>query len=32
LKDYATNEALRAAMKGYTDLYATGYRELLQTA
>jgi hypothetical protein len=32
LKDYATNEALRAAMKGYTDLYSSGYRELLQTA
>lgn len=32
LKDYATNETLRAAMKGYTDLYLTGHRELLQTA
>ena len=32
LKDYATNEALRAAMKGYTDLWMTGSRELLQTA
>ena len=32
LKDYATNEALRTAMKGYTDLYLTGHRELLQTA
>lgn len=32
LKIYATNEALRAALKGYTDLYITGSRELLQTA
>jgi hypothetical protein len=32
LKDYATNEAMHAAMKGYTDLYMTAYRELLQTA
>jgi hypothetical protein len=32
LKDYATNETLRAAMKGYTDLYRSGHRELLQTA
>lgn len=31
MKDYATNETLRAAMKGYTDLYLTGHRELLQT-
>ncbi|HKV76416.1 MAG TPA: hypothetical protein VJN95_17990 [Gemmatimonadales bacterium] len=32
MKDYATNEALKAAMKGYTDLWITGSRELLQTA
>jgi hypothetical protein len=32
LKDYSTNETLRAAMKGYTDLYLSGHRELLQTA
>ena len=31
MKDYATNETLRTAMKGYTDLYLTGHRELLQT-
>jgi hypothetical protein len=32
MKDYATNESLRAAMKGYTELWGTGSRELLQTA
>ncbi len=32
LKDYATNEAFRAKMKGYTDLWATGSREILQIA
>jgi hypothetical protein len=32
MKEYATNEAFRAAMKGSTDLYLTGTRELLQTA
>ena len=32
MKEYATNEAMRSAMKGYTDLYITAYRELLQTA
>ena len=31
MKEYATNESFRAAMKGYTDLYVTGSRELLQT-
>lgn len=31
MKDYATNETLHAALKGYTDLYLTGHRELLQT-
>lgn len=32
MKDYTTNEAVRSAMKGYTDLWITGTRELLQTA
>ena len=32
LKDYQTNESMRDAMKGYTDLYLTAHRELLQTA
>jgi hypothetical protein len=32
LKDYATNEAFRAKMKGYTDLWASGSREILQIA
>jgi hypothetical protein len=32
LKDYASNEALRKAMTGYTDMYLTGHREVLQTA
>jgi hypothetical protein len=31
MKDYATNETLRTALKGYTNLYLTGHRELLQT-
>jgi len=30
MKDYATNETFRAKMKGYTDLYVTGSREILQ--
>jgi len=30
MHDYATNEAVREAMKGYTDLWITGSRELLQ--
>ncbi len=30
IKDYASNEAFRAKMKGYTDLWATGTREILQ--
>lgn len=30
MKDYATNEAFREKMKGYTELYITGGRELLQ--
>jgi len=32
MKEYATNEAFRAKMKGYTDLYVTGSREILQIA
>jgi hypothetical protein len=32
LKNYATNEALHAALKGYTDLYVSGTREMLQVA
>ena len=30
MRDYATNEAFRDKMKGYTDLYITGSREILQ--
>ena len=30
MKDYATNEAFRNKMKGYTELYITGSREILQ--
>lgn len=29
MRDYMTNEAFRAKMKGYTELWATGYREIL---
>ena len=32
MKDYATNEAFRAKMKGYTDLWQSGTREILQVA
>lgn len=32
MKEYATSDILRSALKGYTDLYLTGTRELLQTA
>lgn len=32
MNDYATNEAFRSKMKGYTDLYITGSREVLQIA
>jgi len=32
LKDYATNEAFRAKLKGYTDLYISGSREIMQVA
>jgi len=31
LKEYATNQTVRDAMKGYTDLYLTAHREILQT-
>lgn len=31
LQEYHTNTAFREKMKGYTDLYLTGHRELLQT-
>jgi hypothetical protein len=30
LKDYATNAAFREKMKGYTDFWLTGSREILQ--
>jgi hypothetical protein len=30
MREYATNQALREKMKGYTDLYITGSREILQ--
>jgi hypothetical protein len=30
MNDYQTNEAFRQKMKGYTDLYLTGSREILQ--
>lgn len=32
LKDYATNPTIREKMKGYTDLWVTGSREILQVA
>ena len=32
MRDYATNEVFREKMKGYTDLWITGYREILQLA
>lgn len=32
MKDYATNAAFREKMKGYTDLWVTGTREILQIA
>lgn len=30
MKQYATDNAFREKMKGYTDLYLTGTREILQ--
>jgi hypothetical protein len=30
MKEYATNESFREKMKGYTDLYLTGSREILR--
>jgi hypothetical protein len=30
MRDYATNDVIRDKMKGYTDLYITGSREILQ--
>jgi hypothetical protein len=30
MRDYATNEAFRGKLKGSTDLYVTGSREILQ--
>jgi hypothetical protein len=30
MRDYATNEAFRNKLMGYTDLYFTGSREILQ--
>jgi len=32
MKDYATNPAFRDKMKGYTELWVTGSREILQVA
>ena len=32
MKEYGTNEKFRDKMKGYTDLYITGSREILQIA
>lgn len=32
MHEYATNETFREKMKGYTDLWLTGYREILQVA
>lgn len=31
MKGYATDETFRSALEGYTDLFLTGKRELLQT-
>jgi hypothetical protein len=31
-KDYNTNEAFRAKMKGYTELWISGSREIMQIA
>jgi len=32
MKDYMTNAAFREKMKGYTDLWVSGTREILQIA
>jgi hypothetical protein len=32
MKQYQTDENFKAKMKGYTDLWITGTREMLQTA
>lgn len=32
MKQYATDEALREKMKGYTELWVTGSREIFQVA
>jgi hypothetical protein len=32
MKQYMTDEVFRGKMKGYTDLYVTGSREILQIA
>ncbi len=32
MKDYRTNQDFRAKMEGYTDLWITGSREILQIA
>jgi hypothetical protein len=30
MKEYSTNQAMRDKMAGYTDLWATGHREIMQ--
>lgn len=30
MSDRATNEKVRSAMQGYTEMFQTGYREILQ--
>jgi hypothetical protein len=32
MREYGTNEKFRDKMKGYTDLWITGSREILQIA
>ena len=32
MKEYQTNPEARKAMQGYTEMYLTGHREILQTA
>jgi hypothetical protein len=32
MKNYSTNEVFRAKMKGYTDLWNSGSREIMQIA